>query len=159
MTTLKEAIQQAIEEHGNALWSDGGTDWRLDNYIDATRDAWNESGDDDPDPLDAPASYDGRTIRLHRVDGTIDTGEALLRLTATAPTTLDELCDAVNDDVRTGLPRETGETGPIDMSSLPTFGGAEPDDTGGIWSWDETRLLVGSGRLRIVTREEWAVND
>ena len=37
---------------------------------------------------------------------------------------------------------------------LPTFGGPEPDDTSGVWSWDETRLLVGSciDDLRIVPR-------
>jgi hypothetical protein len=32
----------------------------------------------------------------------------------------------------------------LDYSSLPTFGGDEPFDTRGIWSWDETRLLVGT---------------
>lgn len=29
-------------------------------------------------------------------------------------------------------------------SDLPTFGGPEPDDTTGIWSWDATSLLVGT---------------
>ena len=33
----------------------------------------------------------------------------------------------------------------IDVTSLPTFGGEEPRDTMGIWSWDETHLLVGEG--------------
>jgi hypothetical protein len=31
-----------------------------------------------------------------------------------------------------------------DFTSLPTFGGSQPDDTQGVWSWDETRLIVGS---------------
>lgn len=40
---------------------------------------------------------------------------------------------------------------------LPTFGGEEPRSTSGVWSWDATRLLVGScaSDLRIVSREEW----
>lgn len=29
-------------------------------------------------------------------------------------------------------------------SSLPTFGGEEPDDTAQVWSWDEDSLLVGT---------------
>ncbi len=42
-------------------------------------------------------------------------------------------------------------------SSLPTFGGAEPADTSAIWSWDITRLLVGThaNDLEIVSREYW----
>lgn len=52
---------------------------------------------------------------------------------------LDELRDALNcievncDEV---------VRGDIDYSDLPTFGGVEPADTTGIWSWDETRLLI-----------------
>ena len=44
--------------------------------------------------------------------------------------------------------------GELDMTSLPTFGGTEPADTTGIWSWDATRLLVGAGGddLEIVDR-------
>lgn len=30
-----------------------------------------------------------------------------------------------------------------DWSDLPSYGGATPENTLGIWSWDETRLLVG----------------
>lgn len=33
-----------------------------------------------------------------------------------------------------------------DWSSLPTFGGDEPHNTQGVWSWDEGRVLVGSCR-------------
>jgi hypothetical protein len=41
-------------------------------------------------------------------------------------------------------------------TNLPTFGGAEPRDTTGVWSWDATRLLVGTcaADLRIVARGE-----
>ena len=40
-------------------------------------------------------------------------------------------------------------------TDLPTFGGAEPADTSGVWSWDETRLLEGTcaADLEIVDRE------
>ena len=41
-----------------------------------------------------------------------------------------------------------------DWGSLPVFGGGEPHDTRGVWSWDETRLIVGTcGQdLQIVER-------
>ncbi|MGH1450235.1 MAG: hypothetical protein ACRBBM_12570 [Pseudomonadaceae bacterium] len=51
----------------------------------------------------------------------------------------------------------------IDMSSLPTFGGEEPNlNQGEIWSWDENSLLVGTqvgtgefaGDFEIVSRDE-----
>lgn len=43
-------------------------------------------------------------------------------------------------------------------TELPTFGGEEPaGGTSEVWSWDETRLLVGTcaSDLRIVARSEW----
>lgn len=43
----------------------------------------------------------------------------------------------------------------IDYTNLPNFGGTEPDDTLGIWSWDETRLLVGDGCDTIVNRADY----
>ena len=62
------------------------------------------------------------------------------------PLNLDELLAAVkagkyHDDV---------------MHELPVFGGSEPRDTSGIWSWDETRLLVGTwdDDMKIVPRDE-----
>jgi len=30
-----------------------------------------------------------------------------------------------------------------DWSDLPNYGGTTPENTVGVWSWDETRLLVG----------------
>lgn len=82
------------------------------------------------------------------------------------PKTLDELFDILcaaptekNTEAQGryaeahGLPHAHGE---IDWTSLPTFGGEEPANTRGIWSWDETRLLVGwDSAMRIVTRSEW----
>jgi len=40
------------------------------------------------------------------------------------------------------------------LGNLPTFGGVEPTDTYEVWSWDETRLLVGTcaDDLKIVNR-------
>ena len=40
---------------------------------------------------------------------------------------------------------------------LPTFGGDEPNDTSEIWSWDNTRLIVGTcnNDLEIINRNEW----
>ena len=31
------------------------------------------------------------------------------------------------------------------IEDAPTFGGTEPADTMGVWSWDADRLLVGEG--------------
>ena len=46
----------------------------------------------------------------------------------------------------------------IDWSELPTFGGAEPADTQGVWSWDADSVLVGScaDDLKVIGRGEWA---
>ena len=51
---------------------------------------------------------------------------------------------------------ECSEQYPGDMDDLPTFGGATPEDTDGVWSWDETHLLVGtcSDDYEIVARTE-----
>ncbi len=40
--------------------------------------------------------------------------------------------------------------------SLPTFGGDEPVNTERVWSWDETRLLIGTcaDDLQIIARED-----
>jgi hypothetical protein len=53
-----------------------------------------------------------------------------------------------------GLPLDSNTHGDPDWTSLPVFGGSEPDETTGIWSWDETHLIVGSSAddLEIVER-------
>jgi hypothetical protein len=38
--------------------------------------------------------------------------------------------------------------GTINWTSLPTFGGAEPQSTTGVLSWDAERLLVGHAGVR-----------
>lgn len=47
------------------------------------------------------------------------------------------------------------------IDELPAFGGSAPDDTAGVWSWDEDRVLVGScaDDYRIVPRPANARND
>jgi len=41
-----------------------------------------------------------------------------------------------------------------DATSLPTYGGTEPRNTSGVWSWDAARLLVGTcaSDMRLVPR-------
>lgn len=53
-----------------------------------------------------------------------------------ACTTLDELLDVLN---------EMEDSRDVDMTSLPTFGGDEPPSTNGVWSWDESRIIIGTG--------------
>lgn len=50
----------------------------------------------------------------------------------------------------------TADVWGVDETSLPTFGGEEPEDTHGVWSWDETRLLVGTcfSEIEIVPRPQ-----
>ena len=67
--------------------------------------------------------------------------------TGCAPTSLEELAIALTDAARLGADDA------INWSSLPTFGGNEPSDTSGVWSWDADSLLVGEGSdLEIVPR-------
>lgn len=51
---------------------------------------------------------------------------------------------------------KTIEDETVDFTSLPTFGGDEPRDTMGVWSWDATRLIVGACRsdFEIVDRAD-----
>jgi hypothetical protein len=69
-------------------------------------------------------------------------------------TSLEELLDAMRE-----IEAECAEIGSdpqfaYDATALPVFGGAEPPDTLGIWSWDESRLLTGTctDDMRIVPR-------
>jgi hypothetical protein len=44
----------------------------------------------------------------------------------------------------------------IDYSDLPIFGGLPPQDTLGIWSWDENSFIVGQGEFELVDRVKFA---
>jgi hypothetical protein len=74
--------------------------------------------------------------------------------------TLMELLDNLNE-AESALADEAEQRGidwtdiaQIDTSSLPTFGGPEPSDTFGIYSWDEDSYLVlaNDGSWTIVDR-------
>lgn len=74
-----------------------------------------------------------------------------------APSTLEELMGWMQaNECWNGAPVKHGE---LDWSSLPTFGGDDPIDTSGIWSWDADSFLVGENAesLQIVDREDWLV--
>jgi hypothetical protein len=66
-------------------------------------------------------------------------------------TNLKELFDAMRDPFNYSIV----EAGLWD--NLPTFGGTEPTDTEGIWSWDETHLIIGSCSqdLQLVSRVDY----
>jgi hypothetical protein len=75
--------------------------------------------------------------------------------------TLDELCEALNracethddpDEKQTIEDRIQG----VDMADLPTFGGPEPRNTDGIYSWDETRILYARSGL---TPPAWGIQE
>jgi len=62
---------------------------------------------------------------------------------------LDQLADDIYDA------RQLLADNNVDGSDLQRFGGDEPDDTAGVWSWDATRMLVGDGgwgEMEIVAR-------
>ena len=72
-----------------------------------------------------------------------------------APENLDEMLTVLRANANwPGAPMAGGE---LDWTSLPVFGGPEPDNTIEVWSWDAQRLLVGThqGDLEIVERTEW----
>lgn len=71
-----------------------------------------------------------------------------------APENLDEMLEVMQANAT--WPGAPGY-GELDWTSLPNFGGPDPDDTDGVWSWDAERLLIGthSEDMEIVTRTEW----
>ena len=77
------------------------------------------------------------------------TAELLPMEPETGPAHFDDL-DALFEAVKDGR-QELHE-------DLPNFGGPTPDDTMGVWSWDETRLLVATcgDDAEVVNRAEWA---
>lgn len=69
-------------------------------------------------------------------------------------TSLTELRDLLNEIDPDEYPENT-------LASLPTFGGDEPSDTRGIYSWDEANLLMsedprtGASEWTIVPRSDY----
>jgi len=76
----------------------------------------------------------------------------MMKLILTDITTLPELKQFLEE-----LPKDQHDY--IDWSSLPTFGGEEPDDTTEVWSWDEENLLVGTccSDWEIISRTAWTI--
>lgn len=77
---------------------------------------------------------------------------------------LDHLFDLLTDcpaclaGVDGSSPDDPSHTcGDLDWTDLPTFGGDEPRDTTGIWSWDAECLLIGrcASELEIVSRADY----
>ena len=83
-------------------------------------------------------------------------------LTATTLHELQEALNAAGDEIKR-LQQDGLDSGGLigdygrSVSECPTFGGDEPEDTAGVWSWDDTHLLVGEGwgGLQLVARGEW----
>lgn len=72
-----------------------------------------------------------------------------------APSTLEELMERMQANACwNDAPVKQGG---LDWSSLPTFGGDDPIDTAGIWSWDADSFLIGENAdsLQIIDREDW----
>lgn len=79
--TLRDAIADAINEHGDAsLWSDGGTNWTLDNFTDDTAAADLDREDGSVAEMDKPATYDGIHIYLRDSDTDVINAVAHLAL-------------------------------------------------------------------------------
>jgi len=51
--------------------------------------------------------------------------------------------DALLNVLIEGGPLDDSAPNAVGADALPTFGGDEPLDTHGVWSWDETRILHG----------------
>jgi hypothetical protein len=76
---------------------------------------------------------------------------------------LDDLCHALND-MEDLFEEDCGETGQPacvlagisenELCDLPIFGGEEPADTTGIWSWDEANCLVFENVWELQPRPE-----
>lgn len=70
-------------------------------------------------------------------------------------TTERDTMNATLADLRDALNADQDACG--DLADLPTFGGTEPTDTTGIYSWDETHLLMhdrGMGGWFLAERDE-----
>ncbi|AGC43319.1 hypothetical protein MYSTI_01990 [Myxococcus stipitatus DSM 14675] len=78
-------------------------------------------GPDDPEAQPRAWSY-----RVTSAEGVSETGPL---------SSLDALAEV--------LQRHGALLADLPWTELPTFGGAAPSPTDGVWSWDERRLLVG----------------
>jgi len=98
---------------------------------------------DEPDDTEGLVSFDATRL-LWMEDYSVSQRDVSLE-------SLEDLQAAMKDEHPSILDGDDWST------DLPTFGGDEPDDTAGVWSWDAERLLVGTcaDDLTIYTRDEW----
>lgn len=142
MTTTLRSILRAHETDTPLVYlSDGGTTWFVETLIDSLDDESLDSEDYAVGEHGIVRLTDGyrETVPDYRYTPAWQSGDEGLTLT------LDTLLEAAK------------QADALD-SDMPTFGGDEPANTDGVWSWDATRLLVGANtaELRIVTRDAWA---
>lgn len=73
-----------------------------------------------------------------------------------ATTSLDQLAELLNEIREEIQEEEARSPWPVDdgirFDELPTFGGPDLKDTGEVWSWDETHLLVLEGKWYTIPR-------
>ncbi len=63
---------------------------------------------------------------------------------------LAELCEILNDWAEEIADSDSDlDDYDSDLTSLPTFGGAEVNDTTEVWSWDTEHLLVSGGQITV----------
>ena len=95
------------------------------------------------------------------------TNSTTLAAAITSATSLEALRDAMNTmgaAINEASHDDSADYGTIvgdygrAVEDAPTFGGTEPDDTMGVWSWDADHVLVGEGweGAEIMTRSDWA---
>ena len=80
------------------------------------------------------------------------TNSTNIQAAISSSTNLEELLEALNsyDDDETKIDEVA------DLPGLPTFGGDEPENTDGIWSWDADNLICnGSQGFVIESRADY----
>lgn len=65
--------------------------------------------------------------------------------------TLDDLLDCLQE-ISARIDEHERVEDAVDLTSLPHYSEHEPANTAGVWSWDETRLLIGEGGV-----DEWSI--
>ena len=101
---------------------------------------------------------DGLDVELRDSHARAHHGDELATLEAEGRDAFAEMRDALQPADLDEL-AEAMRSGRIDcFDELPTFGGDEPTDTSGVWSWDATRAIVGNCAedIEIISRAELA---
>lgn len=102
--------------------------------------------------------YGATTIELRAHEtksGRVETLEVYPRQVGWQPLAFGDL-ETLRDELnnwREGVSPDVRDQCVVQYDDLPTFGGEEPDDTCGVWSWDADRVLLDNGdRFFIETR-------